>query len=155
MTKLKASALGVLLSLCVLASSAQEQKLPLNEPDRNKPSLFADLPSKMSLNLSSLQSLLDLPVGSNVSVSVSEALVLDGTVVSSAQAPDGSSKSVVVRSRNRPGATFTFSRITRGEGSAGYTGRLMSRGHSDLFEIVQENGTYYLQKKNLEDVLSE
>ena len=155
MTKLNASAVGVLLFMCSLSSFAQEHKLPVNEPDYSKPQLFADLPQKMNLKITAMDNLFQLAVGAVISVQVSDAFTFEGTVVSKSDAQDANVKSIVIRSSNRQGATFTITRTTDAGGSTSYIGRIMSTKNSDAYEIAMEKGQYVLQKRNLYDLISE
>ena len=151
MKKLKTIATGVFLIAC-LSSSAQE-KTPLNEPDHNKPKLFADLPAKMNLKVSEMEQLFNYAVGAPVTVKATENLSLEGTVVSKSE--NASVKSVVVRASNRQGAIFTFTKTANADGTPRYVGRMLNRNNGDAFEISQENGQYVLLKKNLYDLVAE
>lgn len=153
MKKLKASALGVLLAVCFLHSEAQDQKIPLNEPDHNKPKLFNHLPQKMTLKLSEVESVFNYAVGAVVNVKITDNLLFQGTVVSKSE--DATVKSIVVRSANLQGVAFTFSKTTKEDGSFNYVGRIMSRNSGDAYEVKTENGQYILQKKNLYDLIAE
>ena len=153
MKTLKTAAICVLLCLSFLCSRSQNQKIPINEPDRNKPQLFADLPSKMNLRISEIENLLKLSEGSPVTVMLADNFLFKGVVVS--KSVDPSVNSIVLRSTNRQGAFFTFTRTTNDEGGVNYLGRIMSKNNGDVFEITQENGEYVLQKKNLYDMISE
>ena len=155
MKNLKAGALGALLSLCCMMLKAQDAKVPLNEPDLNKPKLFADLPEKMNLRLTDMEKLFQPAMGERVSLQVSDQFLFEGTVVSRADAADASSHSVVIRCTNRPGATMVFTRTTSIEGKTAYIGRIMSFHNGDAFVILAEDDHYVLQKKNLYDLISE
>ena len=153
MKKLKASALGVLLTVCCLHSEAQDQKIPLNEPDHNKPKLFNHLPQKMTLKLSDVASVFNYTVGAAINVKLTDNFLFQGTVVSKSE--DATVKSIVIKSANLQGATFTFSQTTKEDGSFNYVGRIMSRNNGDAYEIKAENGQYVLQKKNLYELIAE
>jgi len=154
MTLLKAVAFGFLLAVCS-TSFAQEQKIPVNEPDYNKPKLFADLPQKMDLHVAAFENIFQQQVGSNVRLQVTDALVFEGTIVSRSDAQDAGSRSIVIRSTNRQGATFTITQSNGTSGTPSYIGRIMSRNNSDAYEIAMEKGQYVLLKKNLYDMISE
>lgn len=154
MKKLKAIITGAFLTLCALTSSAQE-KSTFNETDYNKPKLFADLPQKMNLNVSELQELFKRSIGSSVNVQVTDNFIFQGTIVSKSDEKDASIKSIVIRSTNRQGAAFTFTRIRNSDGTFKYKGRILSFSNGDAFEIVQEKGQYFLQKKNLHEMIAE
>ena len=155
MIQTKALILGCLLSLLTCLSYAQENKLPYNEPNYNKPQIFADLPQRMTLRIPAMQALLQLAVGKTVSVHVSDAMSLEGMVVSKSNAKDSLVKSVVIRSSNRPGATLTFTQTTLPNGTRVYLGRYMSTNNSDVYEMVREAGQYVFVKKNLYDLIIE
>jgi hypothetical protein len=155
MKKLKAGAMGALLSIWYVSAGAQEQKLPLNDPDYNKPKLFADLPQKMDFNLAAMDAVFKLPVGASIHAQLTGKFLFEGVVVSRSAESDSLVRSVVISSRNRQGAVFTFTRTGNPDGTFHYLGRIVSRNNGDAFEIVQENGQYVLQKKNLYDLISE
>jgi len=155
MKKLKSIAIGVLLALCYLNSSSQEN-IPLNEGNYNKPQIFSDLPYRMSLNISSLQNLFTLSRGESIKQQLSEDFILKGVVVSKSEATAYSPvTTVVIRCTSRPGAVFTFTRVVGQDESITYRGRILSRNNSDALDIVKINNQYYFQKKNYNDIISE
>jgi hypothetical protein len=151
MKTLKAISFSLLL-LIALPVIAQP---PLNQPDYNKPQLFADLPSRLPVQLARLETLLSLSEGAPVNQQLATGLTWRGIVSSVSSPQDASVKSVVIRSTDRQGAVLTFSRLTRADGSRRYRVLIMSRQHIDGLELVNEDGQYYLQKKNLYDLISE
>jgi len=150
--KLLKSVLFILLAFTSVQAISQET-VPLNEPDYNKPRLFADLPQKMVLNAADLDVLFGMPEGTVVNRQVTEQFRLQGTVVSVANGTDV--KSVVIRSSNRAGAVFTFTKVLQADGSFNYIGRMISTQHGDAYEIVKENGQYVLNKIGYYDLLAE
>jgi hypothetical protein len=68
---------------------------------------------------------------------------------------DGRSKTVVIRSSNRQGAALTITRLQKGDGSYAYSGRMLSLAHSDAYELVGEGEQFELQKRRLDDLVSE
>lgn len=152
---LKSGALCVLLSMACMSTYAQKESLPISEPDYNKPKLFADLPNKFNLDLSSFESLLELSEGQAVNVRLTGPFNYHGTVVSKSDPRDESFRSVVIRSVNRQGAVLTFTRTKNTDGTYTYIGRILSHKHSDAFQIEQENGQYVLVKKQLYDLFNE
>jgi hypothetical protein len=154
MKKLQMFALGAILTICFYQAKSQEITMP-SEPDYRKPKLFADLPQKMNLKLTGLESLFSLAVGAPVDVSLSDNFNFQGTVVSKSDGKDASFASVVIRSTNRQGASFTFTKTASADGSFRYSGRILSLKNSDVFEIVKENDHYVLQKKDLSEMIRE
>ena len=151
---LKTGALCVLTCLCFTYSNAQSAA-PINEPDYNKPKVFADLPQKMALNVQSLETLLNYEIGGKVQYAFAPAFNFQGVVVSKSDAADLSSKTVVIKAVNRQGATLTFTRNLNTDGTYTYIGRILSLKHADAFELAQEDGQLVLQKKNLYDMFNE
>ena len=70
MKKLKNCVSLALLLLCSAFVYAQDQIAPINEPDLKKPKLFSDLPQKMDLKVSDIESLFRYKVGASVSLQV-------------------------------------------------------------------------------------
>lgn len=144
----------LLCLFCYIHSSAQKD-IPLNEPDRRKPNLFSDLPSKLTLNIKALDVLLDMSIGTYISAPLAGSVIFEGIIISKSDPNDGNTKSVVIKSTNRMGAVLTFTRNRLPDGGTKYIGRILSRNNSDAFEIGQEEGQYVLVKKQLYDIISE
>lgn len=154
MKTLKIIAIGGFLSLSHLHSGAQEN-LPVNQPDYHKPAIFNDLPPKINVVAPDLESLFDLSVGQTVIAKITKAFPFKGTVVSTSGSSSASLRSVVIRSSTRQGAVFTFSKLTHENGTVSYRGRIISRNSIDAYDLMQENGQYFLQKKNYYEMVSE
>lgn len=153
MNYLKISVLCTALCLCLYAPAQNNRIAPLSESGYNKPKLFNDLPERIQLPVINLEQLIDEPVGSTIKTRIGDHFIFEGTVVSKSNDPDV--KSVVIRSSNRQGATLTFTKVHRPDGRFSYIGRIISLEHSDAYEIVQQNGEYILQKRDLNDLVSE
>ncbi|HEU4472075.1 MAG TPA: hypothetical protein VFR58_13375 [Flavisolibacter sp.] len=146
--------MSALFAFACLQAMAQKQDFPLNEPDYNKPKLFAELPQKMTVKLTAVDAALRLSAGATVSLQLSDKLTLEGTIVS-ADLQDPALQSIVIRCSNRQDAILTLTRSLNADRSYGYSGRIMSKNNSDAYEIVLENGSYILQKKNYYDLMNE
>lgn len=155
MKLLKTGAAIALLTACYLHSPAQGTTPPINEPNYNKPKIFADLPDKQNLNLADLEALLHLPVGTQVNTKIAAGFRLAGTVISKSDPIDASVKSVVIKSSNRQQATLTFTRTTKQDGSISYIGRMISKEAGDALEIVKEGSNYIIRKKGFYDLINE
>ena len=157
MRNLSTTLLGVCCMLCCLWCSSQTAhpsgKIPLNEPDNNKPKLFADLPDQIQFNPNDLSHLFGLKVGESVNVPISAEFTFSGQVIS--KADEATSSSVVIRSSNRLGARLVFTKVTDTNNSIKYIGRIISLQHGDSYEIVSENNQYYFKKKGLYDLMNE
>lgn len=153
MKNFKTGMLCLFSAFCFLSSFSQNP--PVNEPDFKKPKIFADLPARMNLRTSELETFLSFHVGQSVNTTLAGSLLVQGTVVSVSDGRDNNVKSVVVRSTNKQGATLTFTRIKNDDGSFKYLGRMMSFQYGDALEISSENGQYFFQKKGLYDLVNE
>ena len=152
---LKTTLLAASLAFCFAGANAQNSPSLLNEPDHNKPKIFSDLPTKMLVPISQLESLLSLPVGAQVSKQVTTQFALIGKVVSKSTPGNNAFQSVVVNSTTRNGATFAFSRRTQPDGSVIYTGRMLSRQAGDVLVLHKEGDKYYFSKQGLYDLVNE
>lgn len=157
MKNLRTPVLCACLMLCSLFSMSQVQKVPVNEPDYNRPKLFNNLPEKIPFNPESILSLQNKQTGANISISLSDEkqIPFDGTLLSFASLNEGKVQSIVIKSTNYNGATFSMSKVINENGSTTYTGRLMSFQHGDLYVLQQSEGRYMLVKKNFYDLVNE
>ena len=147
---------------CVSSVSAQEQKQSAQEQkelvtnyDLNKPKLFKELPDRISLRMNDFDNLFSYEVGKNVNLHFTQGFNFNGIVVSKAEDPAANVKSVVIKCFERAGATFTLSRIINENNTITYRGRIMSFKHGDAYDVVVENGSYFLIKKGLYDLYDE
>ena len=151
----KTVALLACFVFCLLHAAAQPPTALLRSPDYNKPKRFADLPEKQFLKVKELESLFSLSAGAPVTLFMTKQLLLQGTVVSVSPPTEKMVKSVVVRSANRSGTAFTFTRITESDGRFTYSGRMLGRETGDALEITKEGENYVLRKRGLYDMISE
>ena len=154
MNILKTCVFCAFLIACGISSFAQG-KVPINEPDQNKPHLFADLPDHMPLRVSNLETLFNLEIGAPVNVTLSGNFHIIGSVISKSPEKELNVKSIVIKSINRKGAIFTYTKTVKEDGTVKYLGRIISTRNSDAYEIVKEEDQYILKKKNLYDIISE
>lgn len=154
MKTFKTIAFTALFGLSYFYSSAQE-KIPVNEPDYNKPKLFEDLPQKMNLTISDMESLFDLTVGTPVMAKLTKSFPFKGTIVSKSGTSESAVRSIVIKSTTRKDAVLTFTKIKNQDGSFIYRGRIISKESIDAYEIVKENDQYVLEKKNYYEMVRE
>jgi hypothetical protein len=131
------------------------QTPPIREPDMNRPSLFQNLPDKITCRINDLTALLQSETGRNVSLTFANNVNFQGVVSSVAAQFENNLLSIVIRSTNFPGAALSFSKITKEDGTISYAGRIISFQHGDAYEINQENGQYYFVKKGFYDLVNE
>jgi hypothetical protein len=135
--------------------NAQNPPVPVREPDMNRPSLFQNLPEKISCRVNDLAALLQSEVGQTISFSFTNSINFQGTVSSVATKFENTLQSVVIRSTNFPGAALSFSKLIKDDGTVSYIGRIISFQHGDAYEITNENGQYYFVKKDFYDLVNE
>lgn len=145
----------ICLSVIFVCLKSNAQTPPVREPDMNRPSLFQNLPEKISCRINDLSAFLELEIGRNISFAFSGSLSFEGVISSVASKFDNTLHSVVVRSTNFPGAALSFSRIKKEDGTFTYVGRILSFQHGDAYEINQENGQYFFVKKGFYDLVNE
>jgi hypothetical protein len=159
MKNLRTSLLCLCIMLTYLSGFAQTQHdaVPINEPDKNRPKMFQNLPDFIPVDLDNINVLLNTASGRNISTNLSVDLPVqfDGQIVSTSDKNDNTVLSVVIRSSNYPGARLTLSKINLPDGTIKYTGRLMSFQHADLYELQNREGRLFLVKRNFYDLVNE
>ena len=155
MKNLRHWTLAVFLFAGAVTAQAQQDLPHIRQQDYNKPKLFNDLPEKFLVSADALQTLLAVPVGEGVTIPLHAQFRFKGVVVSKSDPADKKLSSVVIKSTNRQGAVFTFTRIIEDNGEIIFRGRMMSLQNSDAFTLVQEGTAYKLVKQHLFDVVSE
>ncbi len=152
-------ALGVFLLLFIsfLQAAAQEKKIPLTEPDYNKPKLFTSLPDMIPVTTEDMKQLLTGEEGQPASLRLDSKAIpaFRGAVTSRATKYEGAIQSVVLRSADFNGATLTLSAVKQPDGSVAYTGRIISMQHGDLFELKRTEEGYFFIKRNFYDLINE
>lgn len=157
MKTIRTAMLCALFALTGIASTAQENRIPLNEPDYNKPKLFAGLPDQIPVSADHLNNLINSPAGRNtrIALSADEQLAFQGDVVSVASKYNNTIQSVVIRSDSLAGASLTITKITATDGSVKYTGRMISFKHGDVYVLETKDGQLLFVKKNYYEVINE
>jgi hypothetical protein len=72
MKNLRTPVLCACLMLSSLLSIGQTNKVPLNQPDYNRPKLFSNLPERISINPDSFLDLQNRQAGTSVSIGLSD-----------------------------------------------------------------------------------
>jgi hypothetical protein len=139
------------------SSKAQNQTIPINEPDYNKPKLFNSYPAEIPLSVDVMNSLLGVSSGATIDKNLAESgnFRFSGTVISATRKYGNTIISVVIRSTNFIGARLTLSRIVNQDGTITYTGRIISKQNGDLYELKNVAGRYTLVKRNYYDLVNE
>lgn len=154
-------ALGLCLTcIFVYANvSAQTSKIPLNEPDHNKPRLFKDLPDQIPVNIETINSLLNSKPenGRKVTIELAEKTLpgLSGEIISTTCKYNNTIRTLIIRPSNFSAATLTLSSFTNPDGAVSYTGRIISFQHGDAYVLEKRGEQYLLIKKDFHDLVNE
>ena len=150
--------LCAIFSCITILTQAQEKPIPVNEPNYNKPKLFQNLPERIPVDASTLESLFSSELNRVASINLAGAQ-FEGNIASktapSVNDVNQSSSTVIIKLSNYPGANFTINKISNTDGSTSYTGRIISFQHGDLFELQNQKGNWVLIKKNYYDLINE
>ncbi len=145
----------IITGTCVKAQSSTDG-IPLNEPNPNKPKLFASLPDNIPVSTDQFAAIMTLEPGTPVNFTIGSALRLQGQVVSTANKYNNTIQSVVVRSTNYDGALLTVSRVVNTQdNSVRFTGRIISNAYGDLYELQNKNGAYSFVKRGFYELVNE
>src|SRR5678816_2747830 len=122
MKNLRTAVLCAGLACFSLVSFAQNKAIPVNEPDNNKPKLFASLPDKIPVSVNELNDLFSTQVGrpANLNSVASAQTKFEGEVISVSDRSREGLQSIVIRSTNFNGARMSFSKITLEDGTVTY-----------------------------------
>jgi hypothetical protein len=136
---------------------AQDGNIPLNEPNYNKPLLFNLLPARIDLSAAKLEQLIGTPNGqpTQIPVASEQNPEITGEVIGAVAKYNNAIQSVVIRCIGFDGARLTLSKVNLPDGTAKYTGRILSIRYGDLFQLEQENGNWALVKKNFYALINE
>lgn len=119
-----------------------------------KSRLFDDLPSRLNFRLLDVKTVFSLPIGAEFNGFIADGFHFRGTVVS--RSKDGQPyQTIVLQSINRKGAAFTLTKRNTESGTLKYSGRIVSFKNADAFDVVEQDGSYTLVKRNVEDIVTE
>lgn len=149
-------AICVLLMISGITVNAQN-RIPLNEPDLNKPKLFSNLPEKISVNASELETYFTTQVGANTQLSLASDAnqKFEGNLVSRSERSVDGVQTAIIRSSNYNGSRMTVTKRLNDDGTVTYLGRIISFQHGDLYELQNLQGQWFLVKKNYYDLVNE
>lgn len=156
MNTVRACACCVFLLFALLRSAGAQPLNPASkDADQPRPALFADLPDSIAVDFSQLTLIANMANGAVVKTVLSPGFTIQGTVVSVAETQTPLMRSVVVRLSSKLGAAFALSRIEEAPGKVVFLGRMLSRRHSDAFELVNTPEQYYLVKRSYAEMSEE
>ena len=159
------------LVLSAFVSNGQNQKIPLNEPDYNRPKIFQNLPDSIPVDANTLSGLFNAAKGESVAPtfanrSSAATFLLRGEIISKT---DNTTNNLQSRNVNQVSNTstlilklsdynstnFTLSKITSPDGTIKYTGRIINFRSGDLFVLQNVNGNLVLVKKDYYTLVNE
>ncbi len=150
------------ISMCVLLAISgitvnAQTRIPLNEPDQNKPMLFSNLPEKIPVNTSDLDAYFTIQVGNSTQLNLVSGMnqKFEGNLVSRSDRSADGVQTAIIRSTNFNGARLTVTKRLNEDGSTTYLGRIISVQHGDLYELQNLQGQWFLVKKNYYDLVNE
>jgi hypothetical protein len=157
MNNLKFLGLCLLFFLVCIRVSAQNKASFNSFDNTSKPTLFSQFPDRIAINAKDMEALFTSGEESpNLSLqSTDKTFNFSGKLVPTASKYDSKIRTLIIRSINFSGATLTLSSSTLPDGTAEYSGRIISFQHGDLLVIQREKGEYYLIKKNFRDLVNE
>ncbi|HEX2629309.1 MAG TPA: hypothetical protein VHM26_09860 [Chitinophagaceae bacterium] len=158
---LNKSVLIALLMVFIHRSVSAQQDF-LKEPDRNRPSLFSNVPETVSIPVALLDHVSSLTTGSAVDISLGGTFHYKGTVASSTVQNEGKLLTVIVTSSTGPsgptlpGSFLTLSRVVHDDKTISYIARILSFQHADCM-VLKENAdhSYSFIKKKFYDIVGE
>jgi hypothetical protein len=148
------------ISTCILLAGlfttkvSSSQNIPINEPNRNKPLMFANKPSTSNCNTDSINALFSYNKSQVVRINLTNDLFFQGKVISKVIL-DSARISMVVTSQNYAGYILSLSRRILSNGLVSITGRLINTQYGDCYELVTSGNKQLLLKKNYYDLINE
>jgi len=146
----------VLVCCCFLAVANAQHKIPLNEPNNNKPRLFNNLPEKIAVKTADLESMFQQSESKTIALRVQDGKVpaFRGEVLEDVTKYEGALRSIVIRSADYSNATICISAVKQ-EGGIVYTGRITSLQHGDVLELKKIDDSYYFVKRDYYKLINE
>lgn len=136
--------------LCICASFVTFAQNPVSKEARvDRPSLFAGLPAKSICNRSELEKIIQLPKSAQISLALSDNLVLSGEVIEKVETAAGS-KNVNIRLSNFGNALLNVTFHHQQDNTYKIVGTIVHPKHADAIVIAEENGKYYITKHKME-----
>jgi hypothetical protein len=140
-------ALSLLLSFIVTSGFCQS-----NNP---KPKQFSDFPETIICSEQELSKVFTASPGQNISLSFSNNFTFAGNVTSNL-AKYANLQSAVIVSPDYSNTIFSVSKITNGDGSISYIGRIINKNYFDGFELKKNaSGIYQLKKVETDRVIQD
>lgn len=138
---------ALLLMLTLSATTAFSQN------PTGKPSQFTNLPRQVNCSETEFERALSAPKGQTISLAFSDNFVFTGEVISNI-VKYGTLQTILLKSPVYNNSLFSISRITNGDRSIKYVGRIINKKYADGFELKQDaTGRYQLLKVETDKVM--
>ena len=140
-------ALSLLLSILSMTGFSQANPA--------KPTQFNAFPNVINCSQAELGRIFNTPAGQNISVSFSDNFTFSGRLTSNI-VKYANLQTAVITSPDYSNTIFSVSKITNGDGSTGYIGRIINKNYFDGFELKQDlAGNYQLIKMETDRVIQD
>jgi hypothetical protein len=141
--------MGFLLT-CICSSLITFAQDPFsNNKKAERPLLFAGLPPKSVCNFSELQKTIHYLKADQISIKLSDNLLLSGEVIEKVETSPGI-QNLNIRLSNFGNALLNISIISQPDKTDKIVGRIIHPRHADALVIAEENGKYYITKHKME-----
>ena len=141
--------MGFLLA-CICFSAITLAQEPLSKDKRaEKPLLFSNLLQKTACNRSELEKITHSAKSDQISIKLSDNLLLSGEVIEKIESSPGI-QNLNVRLSNFGNALLNVSIIRQPDNTNKIVGRIIHPKHADALVIAEENGKYYVTKHKME-----
>lgn len=138
--------LGCIALLVCIAPVSAQVAVPVNQHPVEKPSLFSQLPDKLTCTETVLQNVFKSLSGNQLSFQLNDQLSVTGIVLEKV-AVTKQQLSINIRCTNYQDALLNISRIIQPDGTVRFTGRLVHPAYGDLLLLTEEKGQYYFVKQ--------
>ena len=134
-----------LVLLCPLLYLSLYAQPPVHQTLPDKPMLFGQLPSKITISSAQLEQLFSTDVLQHINIPLGTGNHLAG-IVKEKSVRNKYVVTVTIECTNYNGALLTVSRIA-GAGPVTYRGRVVNIRYGDVLVLTEQAGQYYLVKE--------
>jgi hypothetical protein len=145
----------VALMFVFFSVKAQDKFEPISDPFVNKPSVFESVPDSISLSVNFLESIFQVPTGTEITMPMPGNRTMPGILVSSVIRPISGIATSQVKLTGYTRMMLTVSKSVTPEGKIVYSGRAFSPDYADCFTIVVTEDAYTLKKMQSTKLLNE
>ncbi len=132
--------------LCNLLFLSAFTQLPVRQTLPVKPLLFGHLPDHTAISLLQLEQLFNSVPSQHIKIPMGAGSALEG-VIAEKVVRNRNVTSVTIQCINYDGALFTISKITAGNATDAYVGRVVNIRYGDVLLLTRQNDQYMLSKQ--------